>query len=822
MFPKLLCLKKRSTIVLAGTIILASVFFFTQQVFATPVYFGPSITSPLAASSNKGSALITFTSDSDITPLEAECSIDNFVTSVNCTTGVTTLTDIPGFTAHAQGVFTLSVRDDFNRDTYTDSEAGIIKDTVAPVLISIAPTNGTVVGLAYNFVYSISGNADFGTITLERTGGSSDSSVHVFNLIRDDITNGQHTFSVSTLEAAFGNSLVDGAVYSLIYTLMDAAGNPMTPIANTGIVADFIDPSAPARTHITSSNSISNLAKIGDTVSVTALVDLNTRVSGTIGGKAFTTAEVVGDVATLTRVLDGTETEGAGLDFTMFVTDGAGNNSETVTKTSIIDESSVQTDFTAPALPTASPIAGTYSGTQNVTLSSTGASIILFTIDGTTPTCSVGTVYSGAISVSSTKTIKAKGCDAAGNMSTLATLVYTITTPGGGSSGGSSSSLPPSLPTASPVAGSYTSTQNITLSSSGATSIRYTLDGTMPTCSLGTVYVGAIPVSSTKTIRAKGCNVSGVASTLATFLYTITVQSSSGSSATSPALPIASPVAGTYASTQNVTLSSSGATSIRYTLDGTTPTCAVGTVYTGAISVTSTKTIKARGCNASGITSALATFAYTINILSGGTTIVLPPKPATVVAAPAVIIHDPAQYQKLLSDFGLISDPVNFEMYKSAVQSDANAFGIAITAEQARVISNFITYGASVETIKLGAGERRALIRDYFETVGRADVVWDDVQRMTIGQKPVKRNLAIEQSQVSNALAHFRQMVGHAPDFKDASEDLAWNTLMYRIRFPRNLVKERQGIETYERIFIRIPRTPFDWAVVRALGYVLR
>lgn len=828
----LLHLKKIPTAVLVGAIIFASVFSFAQQVFAVPVYFGPNITSPLAASSNKGSAVITFTNDSDVTPLEGECSIDNFVTFVNCTTGVTTLADVPGFTALAQGAFTLSVRDNFNRDTYTDNEAGIIKDTVAPVLISIAPTNGTAIGAAYNFVYSVSGDAYSGTLTLEWTGGSSDRSTHVMNLIRDDVANGQHTFTVSALETAFGNSLVHGAVYSLIYTLVDSAGNPMTPIANSGIIADFVAPMEPSRLHVSSSNAISTLAKVGDTVTVTALVEENTRVSGTIGGKAATTSSVSVDVATLTRVLDGTETEGTGFDFTMFVTDGAGNNSLTKTKSSIVDGSSVQTDFTAPNIPVASPVAGTYSSAQNVLLSSTGSATILYTLDGTAPTCSIGMVYTGAISVTSTKILKAIGCDLVGNGSLIGTFIYTISASGDGGGGSGGVVSAPSAPVASPAAGSYASAQNVTLSSSGATSIRYTLDGTTPTCTVGTVYTGPISVTSTKTLKVKGCNVSGVSSTLGTFLYTI-ITTSGGGSFSTPSLPIASPIAGTYTNALNVTLISSGATSVRYTLDGTTPTCSVGTVYTGPISITSTKTLKAKGCNVSGVSSALGTFLYTINLSGSSGSSVLPSKPVsnatdvvvntTPTSQPTVVyIHDPAQYAKVLLDFGLQSDPVNFERNKALIRSDANAFGVVITDEQVRVISNFVTYGASTETIKLGSGERHAVIRDYFETVSRADVVWDDIQRLTIGQKPVKRNLAKEQAQVPIALAAFTRMTGHTPNFQNASEDLAWNTLMYRIRFSRDLVKEQNGIVWYKAIFKRIPVTPFDWAGVRALGYILK
>ena len=57
------------------------------------------------------------------------------------------------------------------------------------------------------------------------------------------------------------------------------------------------------------------------------------------------------------------------------------------------------------------------------------------------------------------------------------------------------------MPAFSPAAGTYTSAQTVTLSTttSGA-SIRYTTDGSTPTETAGTLYSAPITVSSTTTI----------------------------------------------------------------------------------------------------------------------------------------------------------------------------------------------------------------------------------------------------------------------------------------------------------------------------------
>lgn len=82
-------------------------------------------------------------------------------------------------------------------------------------------------------------------------------------------------------------------------------------------------------------------------------------------------------------------------------------------------------DTTAPTV-TANPAAGTYSGAQSVVLSANETATIYYTTDGSTPT-EASSVYSSAISVAATGTIKAIAKDTAGNVSTPVSFAYTIT-----------------------------------------------------------------------------------------------------------------------------------------------------------------------------------------------------------------------------------------------------------------------------------------------------------------------------------------------------------------------------------------------------------
>ncbi len=80
--------------------------------------------------------------------------------------------------------------------------------------------------------------------------------------------------------------------------------------------------------------------------------------------------------------------------------------------------------------PTFSPAAGTYTSAQNVTIScGTSGATIYYTTDGSTPTTS-SSVYSTAIPVSKTTTIKALATANGYNNSTIAEATYTISTGG--------------------------------------------------------------------------------------------------------------------------------------------------------------------------------------------------------------------------------------------------------------------------------------------------------------------------------------------------------------------------------------------------------
>lgn len=241
------------------------------------------------------------------------------------------------------------------------------------------------------------------------------------------------------------------------------------------------------------------------------------------------------------------------------------------------------------ATPVFSVPAGTYTSAQTVNISdaTTGAAIYYTT----SPTVAF-TLYSGPITVSTTETVEAIAVASGYTQSSMATANYAI-------------GPPAATPTFSPVAGTYSSAQSVTINdaTSGAT-IYYTTNNTTPTTS-STIYSGAINVSSSETIQAIATASGYTQSAVGTAAYTINLPSA--------ATPTFNPPGGTYSSAQTVIISDTtpGAT-IYYTTNGTTPTTS-STVYTSPIVVSSSETIKAIATAPGYSQSSVPSAAYTIS-----------------------------------------------------------------------------------------------------------------------------------------------------------------------------------------------------------------
>ena len=162
------------------------------------------------------------------------------------------------------------------------------------------------------------------------------------------------------------------------------------------------------------------------------------------------------------------------------------------------------------ATPTFSPAAGAVDSGTSVTIScTTVGATIYYTDDGSAPSSS-STEYSGAITLTSAKTLKAIAIKEGMDDSNVATAAYTINVP------------TVAKPTFSPNGGSVESGATVTIScaTDGAV-IHYTDDGSNPTAS-SPVYDGTpITISSAKTFKAIGVKEGYNDSSVATASFTI-------------------------------------------------------------------------------------------------------------------------------------------------------------------------------------------------------------------------------------------------------------------------------------------------------------
>lgn len=163
---------------------------------------------------------------------------------------------------------------------------------------------------------------------------------------------------------------------------------------------------------------------------------------------------------------------------------------------------------------------------------------------------------------------------------------------------------PPPVPQFNPAGGTFTSVQTVTLIAEAGMTIRYTLDGSLPTLNTGLVYTSPLTLTSTTTINAIACT-EDAASDVVSATYTIDLPP-----VDAPEISLAG---GTFTSTQVVTLTTSLPDAIiRYTLDGSDPDSSHGLVYTDPLVIATTTTLCTVVVASDGRVSAFASATYVI------------------------------------------------------------------------------------------------------------------------------------------------------------------------------------------------------------------
>ncbi len=213
-----------------------------------------------------------------------------------------------------------------------------------------------------------------------------------------------------------------------------------------------------------------------------------------------------------------------------------------------------------------------------------------YSVSGAEPTQGDPAVTGGSITVDATETLKVAAWKSGFSKSNTASAAYTLT---------------PVTPVFSPAAGTYTTAQDVTISTTtGQTTIRYTLDGSTPTAA-STLYTVPVTINTGTTLKAAAFRTDWTPSAVASGTYTMNF-------GTTPT-PTISPDPGTYTSTATVTITGAAGATLRYTTDGSDPT-ATSTTYTAPIVLASNSTVKARAWLPDYAVSAVASATFTIQV----------------------------------------------------------------------------------------------------------------------------------------------------------------------------------------------------------------
>ncbi len=136
-------------------------------------------------------------------------------------------------------------------------------------------------------------------------------------------------------------------------------------------------------------------------------------------------------------------------------------------------------------------------------------------------------------------------------------------------------------------------------------------------------------------------------------------------------------------------------------------------------------------------------------------------------------------------------------------------------------VDNFINNGVDANSIRLGQGERAAVVYSYEQAFGdrpKWEMEWQDLIKIVNGRWPKERSRESE----ARANSNFQKIYKRSPNMSNSHDNAAITVMAYGLRQRaenRNLDSERKGISIFKSIFGRYPSTTEEWNVMQAITY---
>lgn len=179
------------------------------------------------------------------------------------------------------------------------------------------------------------------------------------------------------------------------------------------------------------------------------------------------------------------------------------------------------------------------------------------------------------------------------------------------------------------------------------------------------------------------------------------------------------------------------------------------------------------------------------------------------------------KYDAILLELKQLRDTVKEQQneikYLSALANDLRNISDKIKS----AINDFITYGVDANTVRLGAGERAAVINSYksaFDKLPETEAELTDVIKIANGRFP----LVISEKGEKQAKEQFIKIYKRIADMNNANDNAAVKVMAYGLRQKaenRKLTSEKFGISSFKNIYGYTPKSTQDWNTMQAITY---